>query len=68
MVSDLIVQETATIVPRWKVQESISCLAHKAGCLNWSSMDTGMLKRQALMAVRNGLTSESKASFFHEFI
>lgn len=71
MASDLIVQETAMIVSRWKVQESTSCLVHKTRCLSWSSVDVRILKKHALMAVKEWSEDKQakiKASFFHEFI
>jgi hypothetical protein len=35
-----------------KIQESSSCLVHKAGCLSWSSEYIGIPLKEALMAVK----------------
>jgi hypothetical protein len=39
-------------VSQWKDPVSSSCSAHKARCLGWSSVYTGILKKYALMPVK----------------
>lgn len=36
----------------WKAQESSSCSVYEAGCLNQSSAHAGILKKQALIPVK----------------
>jgi hypothetical protein len=47
-------------VYQWKVQESASCSVYEAGCLNWSSVYSGITKKWALMPRKNGLASKKQ--------
>ena len=47
-----------------KVQESRSCSVHKAGCLNWSSVDPGTLKKQAPRPAKEGKNKQAKSKSF----
>lgn len=50
----------AMAVYQWEIQEWTSCLLHQAGCLNWSSLYTRILKKQALTPVKEW-TCQQKA-------